>query len=125
MKSSTSFASGRAIAYSIFLAGLLSLISVQCTDLGSAFNTSAKISVYVHWGTTPISQMKVELVQTGEVKYTDQNGIADFVVSPGNYVIRVYNLNRGGPVFMYVDFPVEAKSTEVQTLDIVDCLACA
>ena len=98
--------------------------SIECTDMGSALNANGKISVYVHWGTTPISQMKIELVQTGEVKYTDERGIAEFILPPGSYVVRVYNLNRGGPVLMYVDFPIDAKSNEVQTLDVVDCLPC-
>ena len=99
------------------------LVSWHCTDISSP-SAKGQISVYVHWGEMGLSQKKVEIVQTGEVKETNEKGLAEFDVAAGSYTIRVYNINRGGPSFQYVDFTVEVKSSETKIIDVVDCLAC-
>jgi hypothetical protein len=101
------------------------LAALQCRDLGGAENMQARISVFVHWGESPIPGKQVELVQTGESKMTDVKGLAMFDVQPGSYVIRVYGINRGGPVFPFVDFNVEIKAGESLSVDVIDCIACA
>ena len=108
----------------VLIVGTVILTTMQCRDIGTGADSRAKITVYVHWGDTPISQKKVELIQTGEVKQTDQKGLAEFAVPPGSYVIRVYGINRGGPVSLYVDFNLDLKPSENRTLDVVDCLPC-
>ena len=108
-------------AFSIILAAFL---VAGCTDISDPA-TQAKVTVYVHWGDMPIAGKKVEVVQTGESKSTDEKGRAEFSLSAGSYTVRVYNINRGGPSFLYVDFEIEVKSSETRTVDVVDCLACA
>ena len=98
--------------------------SLRCTDLSDPA-TEAKVTVYVHWGDMPIAGKKVEIVQTGESKSTDEKGRAEFSLLEGSYTVRVYNINRGGPSFLYVDFEIEVKSSETKTVDVVDCIACA
>jgi hypothetical protein len=39
----------------------------------------------------------MELVEIGETRRTDANGIAVFTVSVGDYVLRAYDINQGGP----------------------------
>jgi hypothetical protein len=72
----------------------------------------------------PLSQKKVEVVQTGEVKETNEKGLAEFGLAAGSYTIRVFNINRGGPSYQYVDFNVEVKSSETKIVDVVDCISC-
>ena len=108
----------------LFLVMCAVMTSLQCKDAGIAENTQARIAVYVHWGETPIPGIKSELVQTGESRMTDNRGLAEFVVQPGSYVIRVYGINRGGPVRLYVDFNVEVNRAESRTVDVIDCIPC-
>lgn len=101
----------------------LAFFSLRCTDIGGPA-AEAKITVFVHWGDMPISEKKVEVIQTGEVKLTNEKGLAQFKVLPGSYTIRVYGINRGGPAVIFVDFNVEVKVSESRMLDVVDCLPC-
>jgi hypothetical protein len=112
-------------ALQLLLAVFVMMTALQCRDIGVTEITRANISVFIHWGDAPIPGKKVELLQTGESKLTDTGGMAVFVVQPGSYVIRVYGINRGGPVFPYVDFNVEVKAGESQSVDVVDCIPCA
>lgn len=84
----------------------------------------AHITVYVHWGDTSIPHKKVELLQTGEVKFTNEKGLVEFEVKPGSYTVRAYDINRGGPCCPYVDFSVTVNVNETKTVDVVDCLPC-
>jgi hypothetical protein len=111
-------------ASQLLLAVFAMMTALQCRDLGVAEIPQASISVFVHWGEAPIPGKKVELVQTGESKLTDDRGLAVFIVQPGSYVIRVYGINRGGPVFLHVDFSVEVKAAEFRSVDVVDCIPC-
>ncbi|MGH2568108.1 MAG: hypothetical protein ACRDGA_07185 [Bacteroidota bacterium] len=99
------------------------LASLCCTEI-SAPAAEAHISVYVHWGDMPIPKKKVEILQTGEVKETDEKGLAEFKVLPGNYTVRAYGINRGGPCCAYVDLIVTVNANETKTVDVVDCLPC-
>ncbi len=102
---------------------LIVLASLRCTDISNPA-VQAQITVFVHWGEMPISQKKVEVIQTGEVKFTNEKGLAEFNVLPGSYTIRVYGINRGGPTYIFVDFNLEVKVSESRMLDVVDCLPC-
>jgi hypothetical protein len=82
------------------------------------------ILAYVHWDEVPSVGIKVELVQTGETKFTDSTGHAAFSVAPGKYVVRVYGINRGGPALRSFDFTVESMSTDTTAIDVVNCLPC-
>jgi hypothetical protein len=108
----------------LLLAVSVMMTALQCRDLGVAENTQATITVFVHWGESAIPGKKVELMQTGESKMTDEKGLAVFVVQPGSYVIRVYDINRGGPVALFVEFNVEIKAAESRSVDVVDCIPC-
>lgn len=103
---------------------LMVFAGLRCTDIFDVAKTQAKITVFVHWNDTPISQKKVELLQTGEVRLTNEKGLAEFTVLPGHYTIRVYGINRGGPAVLYVDFNVDMQASESRMLDVVDCLPC-
>jgi hypothetical protein len=82
------------------------------------------IVVNVHWQTQGVADIPVVVVQTGDSVRTGTNGLAIFPVPAGHYVVRVYGINRGGPVVLKSDFEVDVEPGEVTSVDIVDCLPC-
>jgi hypothetical protein len=82
------------------------------------------IAVHVHWQEQGEAGKRVEVLETGQVKMTDRNGNAFFRVPAGTYTVRVYEINRGGPAFPYVDTKVTVSAYQRVTVDIVDCLPC-
>ncbi|MBI1805270.1 MAG: hypothetical protein HY033_13165 [Ignavibacteriae bacterium] len=84
----------------------------------------SQIVAYVHWQNEGIADKQIVLVQTGDTLRTDSNGLAKFSVPAGHYVIRAFEINRGGPVGGSIDFSVDTHSGETATVDIIDCLDC-
>jgi hypothetical protein len=105
---------------------LFALLLIGCNDARffEPPNDSSLILVNVHWQDHGVAGIPVVLVQTRDSVSTGANGLAMFSVPAGHYVVRVYGINRGGPVFLTTDFDVEARPGEVATVDIVDCLPC-
>lgn len=105
---------------------LFALLLIGCNDTRffEPPNESSLILVNVHWQDHGVAGIPVVLVQTRDSVSTGADGLAMFSVPAGHYVVRVYGLNRGGPIRLTTDFDVEAKPGEVATVDIVDCLPC-
>lgn len=82
------------------------------------------VVVRVHWDGQGLPNKRVELVELKLAMTTDEEGFAEFVVPIGNYTLRAYEINRGGPGLLYVDTAVTVKPNEVVRVDIVDCLPC-
>ena len=109
-----------------FLSLLIAMSLTACKDTPSAPPPPlSKIISYVHFETAGIAGKKIELMQTGEQKFTDSTGIAEFSVTAGHYVIRATDINTGGPGLRTIDFNVDSRSGESVLVDIVDCLPCA
>lgn len=81
------------------------------------------VLVYVHWGDQGIPDKLVELVELGKSLLTDEEGFARFVVPPGDYTLRAYEINRG-PTFEYIDTAVTVTAGEELFVEIVDCIPC-
>jgi hypothetical protein len=81
------------------------------------------VLVYVHWGDQGIPDKLVELVELGKSLMTDEEGFAQFVVSPGDYTVRAYDINRG-PTWEYIDTEVTVAPGEELFVEIVDCIPC-
>ncbi len=103
---------------------LITLIMLGCSDKGVEPPPPTLIIAKVHWQDQGIPDIQIVLVGTGDTVRTNSSGLAIFSVSPGNYVLRAFGINRGGPVLQYVDFDVEARRGETAFVDIVDCLLC-
>lgn len=106
---------------------LLSLIFLQCSDMGvepPSTAPSALIVVKVHWGEQGISGIPVVLLGRSDTASTDLSGLAEFTVPPGKYVVRAMKVNQGGSVFRYVDVDVNATKGQTSFVDIIDCLPC-
>lgn len=96
----------------------------RCPDITDGSKSGGRITVYVHWGETPIAGKKVELVETGAVQWTGEEGRMEFSVRSGRYTVRVYDINRGGPSYQQIDFEIDVKPSATALVDVVDCLPC-
>jgi hypothetical protein len=105
---------------------LFALLLTGCNDfpLTEPPHPSSLIVVNVHWQSQGVAGIPVVVVQTGDSVCTGANGLAVFSVPAGKYVVRVYGLNRGGPIRLTTDFDVNAKPGEVAIVDAIDCLPC-
>jgi hypothetical protein len=105
---------------------LFAVLLTGCNDihLTEPPHGPSLIIVNVHWQNQGVAGIPVVLVQTGDSVSTGTNGLAVFSVPRGHYVVRVYGINRGGPVFLTSDFDVDAKPEVPAIVDIVDCLPC-
>ena len=81
------------------------------------------IIVFVHFDAAEAGK-KIEILETGEIKHTDSDGIAEFHLSPGQYTVRAYDINQGGPMYAYVDRMVEVSAGKTIHLDVFDCIYC-
>ncbi len=116
----------------LFLPILLVLLQLHCSNiLGPAgipgpYGKPGYIVVYVYGGPDGVSGVKVELVQTGEVKNTNESGVAEFQVGPGSYIIKVYDIHGAGPLGAHtVQIPVEIKNSfDTPVIRVFDCIFC-
>jgi hypothetical protein len=101
------------------------LLAIQdCKGVNEPASEGAKIIVLVQWENSPVEGKKVEVIETGQVSTTDNNGVAAMSVLPGSYTVRVYEINQGGPCCAYLDLDVTVTADETITLGVVDCLPC-
>ncbi len=84
----------------------------------------SQIIAYVHWENQALAGKQVQLLQTGETKLTDANGMAEFSVASGNYVVRAFGIDAPGPSPRTIDYTVEVGPGQKSTVDIFDCLPC-
>lgn len=92
--------------------------------LQSTTQPPGRIRAYVHWQDEGLPNMKIVLVETNDTLYTDRDGMVEFTVPAGKYVVRAFNINRGGPSLLSIDFDVVAYPGRTTEVDIVDCLPC-
>jgi hypothetical protein len=56
---------------------------------------------------------------------TDENGVAQFFVPAGSYVVRAYALGTPGPGRPFVERKVEVQSAVEERVEFNDCTMCA
>jgi hypothetical protein len=84
-------------------------------------STNAVIVAYVHSEDGAESGKQVELLEVGQTRSTGSDGLAEFVVPAGNYVVRAYGLNTGGPPPLFVDIPAVAAAGDTTRVSFFDC----
>lgn len=84
----------------------------------------SRLQVYVHWGDTGLAEKRLEVLELGFVRLTDQSGIAEFLVPAGTYTLRAHEINRPGPPPPYVDITVVTTRGNTTRVEVVDCLFC-
>ena len=104
---------------------LFALLLPSCKESPSQPRQSlSHITAYVHWQDQALQGKQIVLVQTGETLRTDSKGLAVFAVPAGHYVVRAYDINRGGPSLRAIDINVDTSPGETTSVDIIDCLPC-
>jgi len=105
----------------ICAAGFL-LLQLSCRDFGASPGT---ITVHVFENVTvSVPGIKVLLVETGDILYTDSSGNAVFTVIPGSYTLRLFNIGTPGPGRPFVDVPVTVGDGENVRVSVFDCRLC-
>jgi hypothetical protein len=85
---------------------------------------SGGIVVHIYWDDRGVSGKKVELVELHRTGTTNDKGLVRFVAAPGEYTLRAYEINRGGPMLGFIETPVTITAGRDERVDIVDCLPC-
>ncbi len=84
-----------------------------------------RLQVYVSEnGSGPAAGKRIEIRETSLSQSTDKNGLALFTVSPGNYVVRAYEIGTPGPGFPFVEQSVEVASARTSRTQFNDCTMC-
>jgi len=106
------------------LALLLAAALYSCHDFGPPDELSL-IVAHVHYGEQGVPGIKIVLVQYADTAFTNANGTVVFPVPPGNYTVRAFGINRGGPILLNgIDYSVTAPAGSAGFVDIIDCLPC-
>jgi hypothetical protein len=87
-------------------------------------SSSGTLVVYIFWGDQGLSDKKVELLELHQTSATDKAGLAEFIAPAGDYTLRAYDINRGGPALQFVDIPVTITSGHEVRVKVADCLPC-
>jgi hypothetical protein len=73
---------------------------------------------------SPVANIRVELLQTGQTLLTDANGRVEFRVRPGEYDTRVYDLAGPGPARRTVDTHSSVTLGRPVVVQVFNCSAC-
>jgi hypothetical protein len=103
---------------------LVSACLVSCGDDPASTPRTGEVVAWVYWDGAGLEGKPVEILETGESRTTDADGLARFRLAPGTYTLRAYGINRPGPPPAYVDFQVTVRAGEETRLEILDCLPC-
>src|SRR5580765_4783182 len=78
-------------------------------------------------GTGPAPGKKIEVVGAflHRLGVTDENGLTEFFVPAGSYIVRAYALGMPGPGLPYVEQNVEVGSARESRAEFNDCTRCA
>jgi hypothetical protein len=99
------------------------LVFASCQDAPLAPSGTVIVQVLNTAGQA-VSGKEIEIVGQGMTRMTDKTGMAEFSLSPGNYVVRAYSLGVPGPGLPYVDKDTAVQSGEVSTVGFFDCDLC-
>ncbi len=102
---------------------MLSLVACHESDPETP-NADAVIVAYVHTEEGAESGKQVELLEGGETRTTGVDGLAEFAVPAGDYIVRAYGINTGGPGRPFVDISVVAEAGDTTRVSFFDCTRC-
>ncbi|HEX9157293.1 MAG TPA: hypothetical protein VF827_04690 [Syntrophales bacterium] len=71
-----------------------------------------------------VADKRVEVRGTSQTDWTDEHGRAQFVLPAGRYVVRVYEINQGGPGLPYVEETVDVGHGRTTSVEFIDCPEC-
>jgi hypothetical protein len=85
---------------------------------------SGQLLVRVYYGDDGVPGKQVEILELGLIRKTNADGYARFNLPAGQYTVRAYNINRGGPAYQYIDTPVKLRARDNARVEIFDCIPC-
>ncbi len=80
------------------------------------------LQVFVEFDGKGVPGVALEIVGTDQRKVSDENGMAEFTLPAGKYVLHA-DVNRPGPS-LGRDYDVTVRPNETTRLDAFDCLVC-
>ncbi len=115
-------------------AGLLIMAACSSSDSpvrpGDTSNSSDEwmgkglLVVQVYFDGQGIPDKRIEIVELGVERTTNEAGYAKFYVPAGEYTVRAYNINRGGPPLLHIDVQTIIAPGKEERVRIFDCLVC-
>jgi hypothetical protein len=81
-----------------------------------------ELVVWVHWNDQGLEGERIDILETGESKTTDADGLVRFRIASGTYTLRAY-VNTGGPP-LPTDLRVTVRPAQETRIEIADCLPC-
>jgi len=104
---------------------LPAILVMGCSDTSAPVPpTPGHLVVYVYYDGTGLEGRTLEIVETGATQTTDENGLAEFDLPPGRYVLRAYGITMPGPGLPYIDQEIEVLPGEDHRVEVFDCLPC-
>ena len=102
------------------------LLTAACHDATApvAPVESGKLVVRVFWHDQGVPDKHVEVLELQLTDKTDEAGYATFDLPAGEYTLRAYDINRGGPAMLYIDTIVTVVAGEEVRIEVLDCLDC-
>lgn len=85
---------------------------------------SGRLLVRVYWDHQGVAGKRVEVIELHRTATTDADGYAAFVLPIGDYTLRAYDINRGGPALRYIDTKFTITVGEETRVVVFDCLPC-
>ncbi len=84
-----------------------------------------RLQVYVlENGVAPAPGKRIEIPGTSLAQYTDENGLALFMLPAGSYVVRAYDIGTPGPGRLFVEQSVEVHAARTSRAEFNDCTIC-
>jgi len=78
--------------------------------------------VWVFWDGQGLPGRRLVVVERNEVQFTNERGVAQFRLPPGEYTLHA-DVNGPGPP-LGQDFKVTVRRGQITRLDVLDCLPC-
>ena len=85
---------------------------------------TSKLTVRVVWDGQGVPDKRVEVLELHLTGTTNATGYATFDLRAGDYTLRAYDINRGGPAMLYIDTKVTIVAGKEVRIEVLDCLPC-
>jgi hypothetical protein len=101
------------------------LLTASCQDATAPVGQleSGKLIVRVVWDGQGVPDKRVEVLELDLTGTTDAAGYATFELPQGDYTLRAYDINRGGPA-QHIDTTVTIEARHAVRIEIQDCVPC-
>ena len=118
-----SLRSSRSHAMRLLAPACCALLLLSCGRSPSA--PSGQLLVHVTQdGIGPAPGKQIEIVGTMQSRVTDENGLAQFYLPAGSYVVRAYAIGTPGPGRPFVEQSIEVESARRSRAEFNDCSLC-